>query len=71
LKNMARRKLSKVVILTTFTTAQAKEMVDSGNLLFREMDDPNPIFIELPTGHYPMFSRPVELSEILLETRLN
>ena len=71
LKNKARRKLPKVVILTTFTTAQAKEMTDSGNPLFREMDDPNLTFVELPTGHYPMFSRAAELSEILLETRLS
>jgi pimeloyl-ACP methyl ester carboxylesterase len=67
LKNKARRKLSKVVILTTFTAAQAKEMTDSGNPLFKEMDDPNLTFVELPTGHYPMFSRPQELTEILLE----
>ena len=69
LKNKARRKLSKVVILTTFTYAQAKEMIDSGNALFKELDDPNLTFIELPTGHYPMFSRPKELTKILLETQ--
>ena len=68
LKNSARRKLPKVVILTTFTAAQAKEMIDSGNLLFQEMDDPQIKLVELPTGHYPMFSRPAELTEILLET---
>ena len=68
LKNKARRKLPKVVILTSFTATQAKEMIDSGNPLFREMNDPNLTFIELPTGHYPMFSRPAELTKILLET---
>ncbi len=71
LKNKARRKLSKVVILTTFTAAQAKEMLASDSPLFKELADPNLTFIELPTGHYPMFSRPQELTEILLETRLN
>lgn len=69
LKNKARRKLPKVVILTTFTAAQAKEMIAGGNPLFREMDDPKLAFIELPTGHYPMFSRPKELTEILLKTQ--
>ena len=69
LKNKARLKLPKVVILTTFTIAQAKEMIDSGNPLFKELDDPNLTFIELPTGHYPMFSRPKELTKILLETQ--
>lgn len=66
LKNKARLKLSKVVILTTFTAAQAKEMIGSGNPLFHEMEDPNLTFVELPTGHYPMFSRPNELAKILL-----
>ena len=66
LQNKARRKLSKIVILTTFTAAQAKEMIDSGNPLFHEMEDPNLTFVELPTGHYPMFSRPNELAKILL-----
>jgi pimeloyl-ACP methyl ester carboxylesterase len=67
LKNPACRELLKVVILTTSTTAQSREMIDSGNPLFQEMNDPNLTFIELPTGHYPMFSRPIELTEILLE----
>lgn len=67
LKNKARRKLPKVIILTTFTAAQAKEIVDSGNPLFKELAEPNLTFVELPTGHYPMFSRPQELTEILLE----
>lgn len=69
LKNKARLKLPKVVILTTFTAAQAKEMIDSGNPLFKELADPALIFVELPTGHYPMFTRPAELTEILLETQ--
>ena len=68
LKNKARLKLPKVVILNTFTAAQAKEMLDSGNPLFKELADPNLTFVELPTGHYPMFSRPTELTEIFLET---
>ena len=67
LKNPTRRELPKVVILTTSTTAQSREMIDSGNPLFQEMNDPNLTFIELPTGHYPMFSRPTKLTEILLE----
>lgn len=68
LKNPARRALPKVVVLTTFTTAQVKALVDSGAPLFQELTDPNLTFVELPTGHYPMFSRPTELTKILLET---
>lgn len=68
LKNKSRRKLPKVVILSTFTAAQAKEMINSGKPLFKELADPNLTFIELPTGHYPMFTRPAELTKIFLDS---
>ena len=71
LKNPARRELPKVVILSTYTAAQAKELVESGAPLFQELADPNLTFVELPTGHYPMFSRPTELAEMLLEACSN
>jgi hypothetical protein len=35
--------------------------------VFREMASPSWRFIELPTGHYPMFSRPHDLAAVLLE----
>jgi hypothetical protein len=35
--------------------------------LFRELSGPNWRFVELPTGHWPMFSRPDDLAEIILE----
>ena len=66
LKNSARRELPKILVLTTFTTEQVKKLVDSGAPLFQEITDPNLTFVELPTGHYPMFSRSTELTEILL-----
>jgi pimeloyl-ACP methyl ester carboxylesterase len=68
LKNPARRELLKVVILTTYTTAQIKALIALGTPLFQELADPNLTFVELPTGHYPMFSRPTELTEILLDS---
>jgi pimeloyl-ACP methyl ester carboxylesterase len=67
LKNPARRDLPKIVVLNTYSAARVKELIDSGAPLFQEMNDPNLVFAELPTGHYPMFSRPAELSDILLE----
>jgi pimeloyl-ACP methyl ester carboxylesterase len=67
LKNPVRRELPKVVILNTYTTAQVKALIDSGAPLFQELTDPNLTFVELLTGHYPMFSRPAELTAILLE----
>jgi hypothetical protein len=68
LKNPACRKLPKLVILSTSTITQNKELIESGAPLFQELNDPNLTFAELPTGHYPMFSRPRELTEILLAT---
>ena len=33
----------------------------------RNLDGPEWRFVELPTGHYPMFSRPEDLAELLLD----
>jgi hypothetical protein len=35
--------------------------------LFRGVAGPEWRFVELPTGHWPMFSRPDDLAELLLE----
>jgi hypothetical protein len=35
--------------------------------LFRELDGPEWRFVELPTGHWPMFSRPEDLAKLLLD----
>jgi hypothetical protein len=35
--------------------------------VFREMASPTWRFVELPTGHYPMFSRPDDLAVVLLD----
>ena len=67
LKNPAREALPKLGILCSFSLAQVKEMIATGNPLFREVAGPEWRFVELPTGHYPMFSRPEDLAELLLE----
>jgi pimeloyl-ACP methyl ester carboxylesterase len=51
------------VIATTFTPEQGRALADGGNPVFAEMAG-----IELhylPTGHWPMFSRPAELAALL------
>jgi hypothetical protein len=35
--------------------------------LFRELARPEWRFVELPTGHYPMFSRPEDLAKLLTD----
>jgi hypothetical protein len=42
-------------------------MIAAGDLVFREMASPNWRFVELTTGHYPMFSRPNDLAAVLLD----
>ncbi|MEU0157270.1 alpha/beta fold hydrolase [Streptomyces sp. NPDC006261] len=42
-------------------------MVDLGEPAVQALADPHVTFFELPTGHWPMLSRPVELAEVLTE----
>ena len=67
LKKPAREALPKLGILCSFSLSQVKEMIAGGNPLFGGIDGPEWRFVELPTGHWPMFSRPEDLAELLLE----
>jgi len=67
LHNPAREELPKVGILCSFSLEEVRAIIASGNPLFREMTGPNWRFVELPTGHYPMFSRPDDLVAVLLD----
>jgi pimeloyl-ACP methyl ester carboxylesterase len=66
LTNPAREELPTVGIVCSFSLAQVQEMIASDNPLFRELAGPEWRFVELPTGHWPMFSRPDDLAELLL-----
>lgn len=67
LTNPARAALPKLGILTTFTEADVRGMVASGAPIFAALAEPGWRFIELPTGHWPMFSEPARLADILLD----
>ena len=67
LNNPAREALPKVGILCSFSLEEVQAIIASGNPVFREMASPNWRFIELPTGHSPMFSRPNDLAAVLLD----
>src|SRR5215216_1212957 len=67
LKNPAREGLPKLGIVCSFSLDQVQEMIASGNPLFRELAGPEWRFVELPTGHWPMFSRPEDPAELLLD----
>lgn len=55
----------KLAILNTFSLAQIRELIAAGHPWGREMSGPEWSFAELPTGHWPMFSRPADLAAML------
>jgi pimeloyl-ACP methyl ester carboxylesterase len=67
LANTARRVLPKLLITNSFPLAQVKELIASEHPWFRELADPEWRLLELPTGHWPMFSRTGDLAELLID----
>jgi len=65
LKNPRRRDLPKLAIWCEDTSEEIREFLKDAPPLYSELLDEKFEFVDLPTGHYPMFSRPVELAEIL------
>ena len=66
LSNEARLDLPTTVICTGFTSEQYKDAVKEGYsfvLGLRELRDVT--WVDLPTSHWPMWSRPAELAEII------
>lgn len=53
------------VIATTFTPEQVQALIDSGNPVFAAMAGVS--VHHLPTGHWPMFSRPADLAALLAD----
>jgi pimeloyl-ACP methyl ester carboxylesterase len=67
LGNAAREVLPKLLITNSFPLAQVKELIASHHPWFRELAGPEWRFLELPTGHWPMFSRPDDLAALLID----
>ena len=61
------RRLPKVLISCSFPIDQVKELIAAGHPWFAELGEQGWQFVELPTGHWPMFSRPRDLAQLLLE----
>ena len=57
--------LPKLGILCSFTEAQMRQMIEAGHPWGRGLTGPEWRFVELPTGHWPMFSEPERLAAIL------
>jgi pimeloyl-ACP methyl ester carboxylesterase len=65
LKNPQRRDLPKLAIWCEDTSEEIREFLKDSPPLYDELKDENFEFADLPTGHYPMFTRPRDLAEIL------
>jgi pimeloyl-ACP methyl ester carboxylesterase len=65
LKNSARKNLPKLAIFCEDTSAEVRELLKQDLPLFDELKDENFEFVDLPTGHYPMFTRAAELADLL------
>jgi pimeloyl-ACP methyl ester carboxylesterase len=65
LHNPPSETLPKVLISCSFPVAQVRELIASGHPWFRDLGGPEWQLLELPTGHWPMFSVPDELAAVL------
>ncbi len=65
LTNPARAALPKTLVSCSFPLPQVRELIAGGHPWFRELAGPEWTFEELPTGHWPMFSRPDDLATLL------
>ena len=65
LKNPERETLPRTGIWCSMTVEEVQEMIPSYPTVLSALAEPGWQFVELPTGHWPMFSRPRELAELL------
>ena len=66
LSNPRRSKIPTTLVCCSISSAQVKELARGGHPMFVEVAGlENPDFIDLPTGHWPMWSRPVELANAI------
>lgn len=57
--------MPKTAILCSFSEAEVRAALAAGVPMLRGLAGPNWRFVELPTGHWPMFSEPARLAEAL------
>ncbi|MEV0532084.1 alpha/beta fold hydrolase [Kitasatospora sp. NPDC050463] len=59
--------LPKALVSCSFPLEQVRAMIASGHPYFSRLGGPEWELRELPTGHWPMFSRPAETAAVLAE----
>jgi pimeloyl-ACP methyl ester carboxylesterase len=67
LDNPSREAPAKVLVSSSLPLDQVRQLIDEGHLWFRELAGPEWQLLELPTGHWPMFSVPDDLARLLHE----
>jgi pimeloyl-ACP methyl ester carboxylesterase len=62
----ARHKLPVTLVCTSYSATQVRELTDAGHPWFAELAQFDDVrLIDLPTGHWPMWSRPDDLADVL------
>lgn len=59
------------VVCTSFDSGTLGRMIDSGDIPSELGSVQDVRFVDLPTGHWPMFSRPADLAEVLRDEILS
>jgi len=67
LSDPGRLNVPTVLVNCSMPTAKVLELIAAGHPWFAELANLSARHTELPTGHWPMFSRPKDLAELLLE----
>jgi len=71
LRNPARHTVPTTMVCCSISSAQVQELVSAGHPMFAavgELTDAE--WVDLPTGHWPMWSRPRELAEVITAASL-
>src|SRR5215470_9787267 len=65
LSNPARRDVPRALMACSFPLAMVRQLASDGVPMFAALAEPGWELLELPTGHWPMFCRPVDLAALL------
>jgi len=66
LTNEARLDIPSTVICTAYTAEEYRDAIDKGYDFVAGLKEVrNVTFVELPTSHWPMWSRPQELADVI------
>lgn len=66
-RNEARTKIPVTAICTVFPSAEYRRYAEAGEPTLAGLLDFSVDWVDLPTGHWPMWSRPEELAEIIAQ----